>query len=361
MSRPVKRPLDLSASPGDDEEPSPGPPQKRAPHLRPLRSLSPPPTSTASNNGAAKIDDDDEDEEEDYMSMIVADAPTGRETLTQRQKRLQREREIRGRPLSKAELAKQEKEKREAALAKSILEKQNKGLRMMEKMGYKSGSGLGRASANGEARIEPVGITMKEDRGGIGMAQEQARRVREAMGKEGDAEEKKEEVDPEVYRQRVAEEREERRCEGLFYAAQKVAEKLDMEAQGVAEEDIGKKREVPLKAINILWRGAVRYRENKEAARRLKHEMLQSLTTPLSELDAEDRNALGLGNVTEEDLDVEEEDEELDQFEAKPFKERLGMVVQYLRDRYNYCFWCKYKYPDEAMDGCPGTDEDSHG
>lgn len=296
------------------------------------------------------------------MSMLIPDEPSGRETLTQRQKRLQREREIRGRPLSKAELAKQEKEKREAALATSILEKKNKGLRMMEKMGYKTGAGLGRGGASTEnARIEPVGISMKEDRGGIGMAQEQARRVREAMGAEGDAEKKTEEVDPEVYRQRVAEEREEKRCEGLFYAAQKVAEKLDMEAQGVAEEDIGRKREVPLKSINVLWRGAVRYRENKEAARRLKHEMLQNLTAPLSELDAEDRAALGLEKVVEEDLDVEEEDEELEQFEAKTFKERLDTVVQYLREKYHYCFWCKYKYPDESMDGCPGTDEDSHG
>lgn len=344
-----KRSLDLSAVDPEDDSPAP-PPPKRPTHFRPSKSLSPPPP---------KFSADDESEEEDYMSMIVEETsiPRARETLTQRQRRLQRERELK-QPKSKAELAKQEREKREEALAKSILEKQNKGLRMMEKMGYKMGGGLGAESNKSDARLEPVMLATKEDRGGIGMAAEQARRVREAMGPQ----EKKEEVDPEVYRQRVAEEREEKRAEGQFYGAQKVAEKLDMEALGVSEEDIGKKREVPLKSINILWRGAVRYRENKEAARRLKYDILQGLSRPSVEDEEEERVVVGQGKTFEEEVeDQEAEDEELEQFEAKSFKERRDMVVQYLRDKYKYCFWCKYKYPDEEMEGCPGMDEESHG
>ncbi|TGZ82639.1 hypothetical protein EX30DRAFT_288013, partial [Ascodesmis nigricans] len=316
----------------------------------------------------------EEEEEDDYLSMPLPNTTPTRETLTQRHLRQQREREIRGRPKSKAELAKQEKEKREAALKTSIIDERNRGWRLMRKMGFTEGGSLGPTDRereegdNGEEgdkgnarRVKtmqaPIEIRIKEDRAGIGMEDEMARKVRDAVG---ETVKERESVDPEAYRQRVAEEREEKRCEGLFYAAQKVAEKLDMEAVGVQEEDIGRKREVPLKSINVLWRGAVRYREACEEKKRLRQQLLDGLQRPLAELDAEDRVALGLGKVVEEELEEEEVDEELESFEEKSFKERLEMIVAYLRDKHRYCFWCKYRYPDEGMDGCPGTDEDSH-
>jgi len=41
----------------------------------------------------------------------------------------------------------------------------NKGFQLMAKMGYKAGSGLGKQP---DARTEPVGITIKSGRGGLG-------------------------------------------------------------------------------------------------------------------------------------------------------------------------------------------------
>jgi len=97
----------------------------------------------------------------------------------------------------------------------------------------------------------------------------------------------------------------------------------------------------------------------------------------VNELDEEDKVAMGMEvpglrkvkekrEVFEEESGEregmgEDEDEELAEFEALSFAERLGKVVDYLRKEYRYCFWCKYQYEDEGMEGCPGTDEDSHG
>ncbi|KAG7435966.1 G patch domain-containing protein 11 [Fusarium oxysporum f. sp. raphani] len=77
--------------------------------------------------------------------------------------------------------------------------------------------------------------------------------------------------------------------------------------------------------------------------------------------DADDKRALGKGHTvyaTAEDLD--EEDEELDQFNELEIGERLKSVLEYLREKHQYCFWCKMAYPDAEMEGCPGLTEEDH-
>jgi len=73
------------------------------------------------------------------------------------------------------------------------------------------------------------------------------------------------------------------------------------------------------------------------------------------EEDKQDRQAWG-----NEEEELEEEDPELDEFNAMEPAERLRRLVEYLRDTYHYCFWCKYQYPDGTMDGCPGLTEEDH-
>ena len=62
--------------------------------------------------------------------------------------------------------------------------------------------------------------------------------------------------------------------------------------------------------------------------------------------------------MTAEDLD--EEDKELDNFNEMEMEERLTRLLEYLRQRHQYCFWCKMAYPDTALEGCPGLTEDEH-
>jgi hypothetical protein len=238
----------------------------------------------------------------------------------------------------------------------------------MSKMGFTPGKALGRGD-NAEARTEPVNISIKEDRGGIGMDSEKKRRIREEYEREG----KRVKAEEGDYRERVRREREEDRLNGLIYNAMTVAERMaeDKETELIKSEggEEGPKKEAPLpkslKHINILWRGLVRTREEKERDRRLRYDFHQSLsnlpTYDDADEDKDDRKALGK-IPTRYTLveDLEEDDPELEEFDALEPAERLQMIVNHLREAYNYCFWCKYTYPDKEMEGCPGLTEEDH-
>ncbi|KAL0938951.1 g-patch domain-containing protein [Colletotrichum truncatum] len=329
------------------------------------------------------------DEEDDYMNMTFDEAPTtssrGTETSLQRRQRLKREGEIKGRVKSKAELAAEEEVAREKALARSLLEdaaaKKNKGFAMMAKMGFKGGA-LG--AGDGSARTEPIAVEIKEDRGGIGMESERKRKMREAAERieEEVREGKRVKMDPLEYRDRVRQEREAARVQGQVFAAQRIAESMaeekelgigdgqlveaDAEAERIKREKLAASAASrPLKSINILWRGLARHREEKERDRRMRHDLEQSLSRlPTYEDDQEDdddRTALGKKQtiyVTAEDLD--EEDPELDEFNELGDDEKLRRLIEYLRKEHKYCFWCKFTYPDDEMEGCPGLTEEDH-
>lgn len=71
-----------------------------------------------------------------------------------------------------------EKEKREEGLQTKI-SPGNKGFAMLQKMGYKSGEGLGK---NKSGRVEPIPIAIKANKAGLGK-EEHERRKRDARGK----------------------------------------------------------------------------------------------------------------------------------------------------------------------------------
>ncbi|OCL01808.1 hypothetical protein AOQ84DRAFT_401588 [Glonium stellatum] len=315
-------------------------------------------------NGSEDVDD--------YMSMaIVEPTKPEKETSIQRQARRRREAELRARVKSKAEKKADDDAARDAALATS-LDISNKGFRMMAKFGFKQGDTLG---ASKDARAEPINIVVKEDKGGIGLDAEKKRKFREEVehvAKRAKAEEGE-------YRERMRSEREEKRKEGQLINAQKVAERLDTEVKekGVPAEKTdqlpdrqginctSRRFTEPLNSTNILWRGLLRRRLEKEREGRMRYDLAQSrsrlptYTDP--DEDEDDRRALGKeekSNVLEEEL--EEDDPQLEEFNALPVNERLEKLVLYLRDMHNYCFWCKYQYHDASMDGCPGVTEDEH-
>lgn len=311
-----------------------------------------------------------------------------------------------------------------AAVAAAAKNTKSKGLAMMAKMGFTPGSALGRREReDGEAMVEPLRIQVREDRGGIGLGDERKRKLREALPlpqlQQDDDDDDPPEgqnkktkiVDEGDYRERMAKEREVARKERLVHAAQKIAERMDEDKRGAADEEEGKGGKGaaaassnrgggggvsrPLKAVPVLYRGLVRHREEAERDRRARHDLEQSSGFPDSvvklpryaededDLDAYDRMALGKGGEEEGLLqppdsgisgkdekkkkpvympvdDLDEEDDELDTFNALEVDERLAQLVKYLREEFRYCFWCKFAYPDEAMEGCPGITEEDH-
>jgi uncharacterized protein DUF4187/G-patch protein len=224
---------------------------------------------------------------------------------------------------------------------------------MLTKLGYKPGTSLGATGSSGTT--QPIRLIKKEDKGGIGHDTDRKRKLKEAT----ESLAKKVKEDEEDYRERVRREHDEKRREGQIFAAQKIVEKFDTRAHEV-ENDATLR---PLNTINILWRGIARERMLREQDRRMRHDLLQSSSTLPDYVDPEEDNddhkALGkVENIAEEE--VEEEDLELDEFNALPSEDRLEQLVRYLRSKYHYCFWCKYEYPDADMDGCPGFTEDNH-
>ncbi|KAI5273769.1 hypothetical protein E4T47_03074 [Aureobasidium subglaciale] len=299
------------------------------------------------------------DAEDDYMNMSFTDpTPNAPKTSLQRHQERRRLASLKATPKTKRELEAEAETSRQLALSTSLLSqpesKPSKGAAMMAKMGYKAGSALGKSEG---ARTEPIEISVKEGKGGIGMDNEKKRKIREVM-EEMQGKEKRQKADEGEYRERVAREREEKRGQGMWWGAMKVCEKFDTE-----EEEEGKTREERKKEkarnVNLLWRPLAMQREQKSKDMVLRKGALDSLSSRYQDDEADADDKLALGQEIEEYED-EEEDTELEEYLALEVGERLGKVVVYLREKYHYCFWCKFRYQDAEMEGCPGLTEEDH-
>ena len=424
---------------------------------------SPEPTPTTNTTDTNEADEDDDD----YLSMSLAALPpttTSPETYTQRRIRLARESEARARVPSKAELAQQEKQRREEGLARSLLEdKSSKGYRMMKAMGWKGEGGLGKAahhqppppkqpvvaqggeeeedgddssdgdspkagvgigpglgySGSGAATasdntpqqhqqphgpiLEPIALSIKEDRAGIGHLTSEKLKFRESLHCSGISSTTTHPIPPphesaESYRTRLRLDKQEKRAEAQLYSAQAILEGFDRgenqtsppnqppQSQrefsplgsryppNTSKDTTAPPRTVPLKSTPLLYRSLILHRESKDRQKRARYEFMESLSSathstskPLNlpgyERDFEDRAVFGTTQMVEDDDDLGGEDEELEKFNQLPFTERLSMIVIELRDKWRYCFWCKYRYAsqEEMDESCPGLEEDLHG
>ena len=300
-----------------------------------------------------------EDDLDDYMSMPITEpVPKVYETSAQRRLRKQREAEARARPPPASEKPSTEPEP---------LAPTSKGFKMLSALGYKAGSALG-AEGNPNALLQPIGVEVKEDKGGIGHESEKKRKVREEWEKV-EGVEKRIKAEAGDYRIRVAKEREEKRAEKMWWGAMKVLEGLE-DGEGEAGRTNGegnegedeRKAEIkrPIKTVNLIYRPLIRDRLEKERERRMRNDLYQSLSrnTTYDDPEEDEHDKQAFGNEEEE---LEEEDEELEGYLMLEPSERLDRALRDLRDKWRYCFWCKHRYEDEGMEGCPGTDEDSHG
>lgn len=315
--------------------------------------------------GIANMGSQSDEEEDDYLNMTFEEPATKKkETSLQKTARLKKEAAERGRVPSKAEKQAAAAAARDKALA-TELDSSNKGAKMMAKMGFKAGGGLG--AAGNEGRTRPIELDMKGDKGGIGADAEKKRKIREAA-EEAESGVKRTKLTVEDFRERNVREREEKRLEGMWYGAMKILEAFDEDGTKAAdsaqkadtaksaEKDDSSKR--PLTSINLLYRPLVRDRLRKERERRARYDLTQSLSRneEYTEEDADDKLAF-----SSEVQDLDEEDPELEEYEQLPIAERLEKIVKHLREKYWYCFWCKFKYEDQGMEECPGLSEDEHG
>ena len=310
-----------------------------------------------------------QDEEDDYLSMTFGETTApAKETSLQRTARLKKEAAERSRVPSKAERAATEEAARDAALATQI-DSSNKGAMMMAKMGFKGGA-LGQTE---DARTQPIELLTKGDRGGIGMDSDKKRKIRETAEAFGEGE-KRQKIGLDEFRERNRAEREEKRAEGLMWGAMKVLEGFETEEPSGDSADDGKLQtgdedDEPsasliktteskrLRDVNVLYRPLLKQRLEKDRDRKMRYDLNNSLSTR-NDAETEEHEE----SVFDKRIDeLDDDDAELQEFEVLSCAERLEKVITGLREKYWYCFWCKYRYPDEAMDGCPGLTEDEHG
>jgi len=160
-----------------------------------------------------------------------------------------------------------------------------------------------------------------------------------------------------TFRDDIRSEKEETRLKGKLREAQLVCQNLDTQAaekNGITVEP------------NLLWRSLDRERDTEEKERRFKRRMIyEPSANPLGERDEEDYD-----NTVQP---LEDEDPELDEFEALPTEEQLEKVLNYMREKYYYCFWysfpynrlmdrcgCAYDDAEDLAENCPGLSEDDH-
>ena len=108
-----------------------------------------------------------------------------------------------------------------------------------------------------------------------------------------------------------------------FLAAQKVCQNLDIKAAG---------DEGPEVVRNILWRGLERDRETQHKDKVFRNRLMYERRPNL----LEDSDSEEYSSFVET---LEDEDEELNEFEALPLENKMDMVLHYMRQTYWYCFW----------------------
>ncbi|XP_017049137.1 G patch domain-containing protein 11 [Drosophila ficusphila] len=261
------------------------------------------------------------DEEEDYMSdKFLAGLQDVRPSLvhnrgTKRQIEVETKKDELKKRQREATIAsgKVDNERLQQSLNKPI-SANNKGFQLLAKMGYKAGSGLGKQP---DARTEPVGITMKSGRGGLGreaavaeltLKRQELRRAH-LLSKAGI--ESHEEISTEAYRKRATLKAEERKLQYDIKRCQQTCESLDVKA-GVLEPD-----------LEFFW--PPKPKEEDE---------------------------------TEDDEEEEEAPKE-DQYNPS---EQLELLTGYLRTAYSFCYWCGTHYEDaeDLTSNCPGLTRDDH-
>lgn len=208
---------------------------------------------------------------------------------------------------------------------KKPIEDQNKGFQMLAKMGYKPGQALGKKISGNETEkrlIEPIGISIKSDRGGLGRETalrdlaERRQQIREQQLRNrlvgGET------ITVEQFRKRAQERADERFAIGALKRCQLTCQTLDLE-NGIEKAEIG-------------WFWTV-HSEN------------------VNEKDSDE--SVNEQNESEVVDDIEEE--------FTP-AEKVEMLTKYLRTSYKFCFWCGVRYKDQndMNSNCPGELRDDH-
>ncbi|XP_065202472.1 G patch domain-containing protein 11 [Planococcus citri] len=228
-----------------------------------------------------------------------------------------------------------EKEKRQEGLEKP-LESGNKGFAMLQKMGFKPGTSLGKSDTG---RTEPIPINLKADREGLGRTQMKKEIIEKKL-----KEFRPDNISTTEYRSRLTGKVVQKQTESDFRKSQKICETLDTD-KGILE---------PQEKWYWLSTDPEIEKEKKAAAKaeKRKKRMASGYDNDSDEYSENDDSE----DASDEKDDDDDDDVPLD------VSEKLNNITSYLRNTYYYCIWCSVKYNDEddLKNECPGRTRDEH-
>jgi len=250
-------------------------------------------------------------EVDDYMSdtFLASDTTPGLMPKIYLEKHKRKEKSMSRHVNPRKPLKVQEVEKREERL-KVALDESNKGFKMLSKMGFKSGMGLGK---KGQGISEPIPLQIKQGRKGLGKEIDEDDRKKRYMEAQV-IKFKRRKIDEEKikgeFKTRMRDKHNERQSQSDLYKSQKACHHLDSLKK--------------LEAKYIWFWPIVKIKDVNEA----------------------------------EEIEEEEEEEE-DEFDVYT---KVEMLTSYLRTVHLYCIWCGATYNDEEdmESNCPGDTFDAH-
>ncbi|KAH7887916.1 hypothetical protein F5I97DRAFT_1806012 [Phlebopus sp. FC_14] len=288
-----------------------------------------------------------------------------------------------------------EQESREEGLGKSLFERaeedggENKALGMMMKMGFKMGQSLGNTdddlskdverpspvetsaaapSTKTQHKVEPLPLSEWTGKKGIGLG----KRARSPGVSDRIAKMAKmaEETSQTNFRDRSRREYEERRAETRLAPAQRTCLTLDEKA-GISfntlcldPKSVDTIPQSLMDAISDYTRpvpSPVPGGTDDEASR-LRSQMRADALQPVGSDDDDEALIDTKASQTQQDEFPPETVEEAAHFLRLGPRDRLSLLLTYLRDKYAYCFWCGTQFQDEGdmAQSCPGPEEDDH-
>mmetsp|Transcript_7975 Transcript_7975/g.9823 ORF Transcript_7975/g.9823 Transcript_7975/m.9823 type:complete len:323 (-) Transcript_7975:1466-2434(-) len=290
------------------------------------RKRKPPIFDAIKNNDTHKPGCETEDDD-DYMKYLVTDEKEGNDDSNPRR--------FEGMKYDQVQEV-----KRDEALKRSLFTDKhaNKsiGLSIMEKMGFKVGDSLGSTKSDERVLKKPIDVQIKTNRLGIG-----------ASNKENDSQlGSQTKVDVLEYRERIQKSKETRKNELITNKVMK----LCFELSGDSEEYYNDKENFKPEEVNLLWRPYVINMIENDLVKRFKQKVIR--------IDEDKRPA----SPQPTPLNKEGSDKEYELYLLSEPMDKLEKLLNYMRNKYNYCFYCGFTYKDQEdlIENCPGVNEEDH-
>ncbi|KAH9493382.1 G patch domain-containing protein 11 [Dermatophagoides farinae] len=295
----------------------------------------------------AAPNDNGDDDDDDYMSdkFLINDNSSQKTSLLhshkQKYEHERYKRRMECQPKSKQIIKAMEEEKRQAGLSKPLLDPENKGFRLLQKMMTKTNDKIGSSSScDQETNLKrktveqlimerrPIDIELRIGRKGLGHESSVRNKRLKSESINKDNKRNFDQIDQDKFLRYRVEKSEKLLAKKDYFSLQKICYNLDHQSN---ESITGSPPPPPQE--EWYW----------------PKEFLAALRAKNDDEENEDEK-------NDDDEDEDDDENEID------YQERLEQLDHYVRSEYFYCLWCGCRYDSnvDLIDNCPGNTRQLH-